>query len=30
MIEAKTGVKANVRALQFARETFDSLLDVFV
>lgn len=29
MIEAKTGVKANVRALQFARDSFDSLLDIF-
>lgn len=29
MIEAKTGVKANVRSLQFTRETFDSLLDIF-
>lgn len=29
MIEAKNGVKANVRALRFARDTFDSLLDIF-
>ena len=29
-MEAKNGVKANVRALQFAKDTFDSLLDIFV
>jgi flagellar basal-body rod protein FlgC len=30
MIEAKMGVKANVKALQVADETFGSLLDIFV
>lgn len=30
MIEAKNGVKANVRALQCTSDTFDSLLDIFV
>ena len=30
MIEAEMGVKANVKALQVAGETFGSLLDIFV
>jgi len=30
IMEAKNGVKANVRAMQFAKDTFDSLLDIFV
>ena len=29
LIEAKNGVKANVRALQFTKETLNSLLDIF-